>query len=91
MLTIRRGRSHARTIGWVGNPGECGGRRRSVLRAAKEEAVVVYAMFLFLLAAQLKRAFCQRLVLFSLSSVWPFPFPVHSVTLWVDTSIGIEE
>jgi hypothetical protein len=79
MLTIRRGRSHARTIGWVGNPGECGGRRRSVLRAAKEEAVVVYAMFLFLLAAQLKM---------SLLSTTGFIFFVIGVAFSLSGALG---
>ena len=45
-------------------PGWCGGRRRWVLRAAVEEPMVIYGLFLFVLANLLKMSFLSWLGLF---------------------------
>jgi hypothetical protein len=39
----------------------CGGRRQRVLRAAKEEAMIVFGMFLFVLAILLKINFLSTM------------------------------
>jgi hypothetical protein len=53
--------------------------------------MIAYAMFLFLLAAQLKMSLLSATGFIFFVIGVAFFFPVHSATLWVDTSIGIEE